>query len=101
VTEEATAREPEGVGGAEAGIKAQYEDNQNVFDNVWKDIKEEAQVTSEFVRANHDLLVAAVQGREGGAGERQREHEATESAVVQRLSHTPGLHRKRQSDYKE
>jgi hypothetical protein len=54
---------------AESGLKAQFDDNQNVYDNVWKDIKEEAQVTSEFVRANHDLLVAAVQGREGGAGE--------------------------------
>lgn len=54
---------------AESGLKAQLGDNENVYDNTWKDIKEEAQVTDQFVAANKDLLRSAVEGRKGGAGE--------------------------------
>lgn len=53
---------------AELGIKAQYEENQNVYDNGWKKIQEVAQVPTQQVAAMKDVYMSAIQGRFGANG---------------------------------
>lgn len=68
---------------AEAGIKAQYSENQNNYDNMWKTFREQAQVSSMYVNDLKKVFDGAIQGRYGKDGSK---------AVFQFLQeHNPNL----------
>lgn len=68
---------------AEAGIKAQYEQNQNNYDNMWKKFKEMTQVPDMYVADMKKLWDSAIQGRYGEGGSK---------AIVQFITeHNPQL----------
>lgn len=52
----------------EAGIKAQYKDNQNVYDATWKKIRETASVADAHSEKVKEVIREAVQGRYGEGG---------------------------------
>jgi hypothetical protein len=54
----------------EAGIKAQYDQNRNNYDNMWKKFKEASQVTSMYTDDLKKVYDGVVQGRYGGGGSR-------------------------------
>jgi hypothetical protein len=79
---------------AEAGIEAQYKQNQNNYDNMWKKFKEIAVVPDMYVNAMKDLWAKTMSARYGEGGEqsalpvhsraepqlgRERVHAATEN----------------------
>ena len=53
---------------AEAGIKAQYKENQNNYDNMWKKFKEAAQVNEMYAKDLKDVFTSAISGRYGADG---------------------------------
>src|SRR3989338_6872771 len=53
---------------AENGIRAQYADNQNVYDNGWKEVKEKAQVPGVYEKHLKELYDDAMHGRYGENG---------------------------------
>lgn len=53
---------------AEAGIKAQYEQNKNDYDNMWKKFREMAQVPEMYTNDLKKLFDGAMQGRYGANG---------------------------------
>jgi len=52
----------------EAGIKAQYKQNQNNYDNMWKKFRESASVTSMYTDDLKKVYDSAIQGRYKNAG---------------------------------
>ena len=52
----------------EIDIKAQYAENQNVYDNGWKKVVEIAQVPTQQVAALKDVFLGAISGRYGANG---------------------------------
>jgi hypothetical protein len=52
----------------EESIRAQYTQNQNNYDNMWKKFKEMAQVTDKFADDLKELYDNAMEGRYGGDG---------------------------------
>lgn len=52
----------------ENGIKAQYRENQNVYDNFFKYVKETAQVSKEYTSQLKDVFDASIKGRCGKDG---------------------------------
>lgn len=52
----------------EQALKAQYEQNQNVYDNYWKKVKEIAQVPDMYADKLKDVYTAAIEGRYGKSG---------------------------------
>jgi len=52
----------------ENGIKAQYDDNQNVYDNGWKKVVEIAQVPTQQVKDLKDVYLKAISGTYGANG---------------------------------
>jgi len=52
----------------EAGIKAQYSQNQNNYDNMWKKFKEATQVTSMYTADLKKVYDSAIQGRYAKSG---------------------------------
>jgi hypothetical protein len=54
----------------ENGIKAQYSDNQNVYDNGWKEVKEKAQVPEMYTEQLKELYDGTMKGRYGSEGSR-------------------------------
>lgn len=52
----------------ENGIKAQYSENQNVYDNGWKKVTEVAQVPQAQVAALKDVYMGAISGTFGANG---------------------------------
>ena len=53
---------------AEGGLVAQYKDNQNTYDNMWKKLKESSQVTSMMTDDIEKVYKSALQGRYGEGG---------------------------------
>jgi len=53
---------------AEAGIKAQYSEDQNNYDNMWKSFREMAQVNNNYAEDLKKVFDSAVQGRYGANG---------------------------------
>lgn len=76
---------------AEAGIKAQYEQNKNNYDNMWKKFKEMAQVTDMYSGDLKKLYDGTMQARYGEEGSKAmfqfiKEHNPQlDSAVYVRL----------------
>jgi hypothetical protein len=67
----------------EAGIKAQYDQNKNNYDNMWKSFREQSQVASMYADDLKKVFDSAMQGRYGENGSR---------AVLQFISeHNPQL----------
>lgn len=54
----------------EAGITAQYKQNQNSYDNYWKKLKEAAQVPDRYAAAVQQSFAGAITGRYGEGGAR-------------------------------
>jgi len=52
----------------ENGIKAQYKDNQNVYDNGWKEVKEKAQVPDMYTDDLKKVYDGVMRGRYGEKG---------------------------------
>lgn len=52
----------------EAGITAQYKQNQNAWDNYWKKLKEAAQVPDRYAAAVQQSFAGAITGRYGEGG---------------------------------
>src|SRR3989344_9702762 len=52
----------------ENGIKAQYDNNRNVYDNGWKKVKEMAQVPELYTEQLKDLYDGTMTGRYGPNG---------------------------------
>ena len=52
----------------EIGIKAQYKDNQNVYDNGWKEVKEKAQVPEMYTEDLKKVYDGVMKGRYGEKG---------------------------------
>ena len=52
----------------EAGIKAQYDQNRNNYDNMWKKFKEASQITSMYTDDLKKVYDSAIQGRYGKDG---------------------------------
>jgi hypothetical protein len=53
---------------AEEGIKAQFDQNKNSYDNMWKEFRELAQVPAMRARDVQRVYTAAIQGRYGENG---------------------------------
>jgi hypothetical protein len=53
---------------AEAGIEAQYSDNQNNYDNMWKKFREASQVNEAYAKDLKEIFQGAIQGRYGDNG---------------------------------
>ncbi len=53
---------------AEAGIKAQYSENQNNYDNMWKSFREMAQVNNNYADDLKKVFDSAIQSRYGANG---------------------------------
>jgi hypothetical protein len=53
---------------AEAGIKAQYSENQNNYDNMWKKFREASQVNESYAKDLKEIYQAAITGRYGASG---------------------------------
>jgi len=53
---------------AEAGIKAQYKENQNNYDNMWKKFLEASQVNQAYAKDLKEVYQASIQGRYGANG---------------------------------
>lgn len=68
---------------AEAGIKAQYSEDQNNYDNMWKSFREMSQVNESYAADLKKVFDSAVQGRYGTGGSK---------AVMQWITeHNPNL----------
>jgi uncharacterized membrane-anchored protein len=52
----------------EAGIKAQYSQNENNYDNMWKKFREMAQIPEMYTNDLKKVYDAAIQGRYGADG---------------------------------
>ena len=52
-------------------IEARYKDNQNVYDQGWKKVKEVAQVPEIYVDKVKEITLGAIQGRYGNQGAKQ------------------------------
>lgn len=50
-------------------IKTTYSNNQNVYDNGWKEVREKAQVPSAYTADLEKIYSQVIKGREGNAGE--------------------------------
>lgn len=71
----------------ENGIKAQYSQNQNNYDNFWKKVKEVAQVPEMYTDDLKKVYTAAIQGRYGANGSKAmfqwiQEHNPTVDASI-------------------
>lgn len=53
---------------AEAGIKAQYSEDQNNYDNMWKRFREMSQVNESYAADLKKVFDGAIQGRYGADG---------------------------------
>lgn len=49
----------------EENIKAQYKQNKNTYDNMWKTFKESAQVTDMYANDTQKLFAQVIEGRKG------------------------------------
>lgn len=49
-------------------IKAQYDNNRNIYDNGWKKVRETAQVPDMYADKVKEVFTAAIQGRYGTEG---------------------------------
>lgn len=54
----------------ETTITAQYKDNQNVYDNMWKSFREMAKVPAMYADKLKELYDSAIKSRYGGEGSR-------------------------------
>lgn len=54
--------------GYENGLKAQYEQNKNNYDNFYKKVKETAQVPTMYTKEFKELYTGVMQGRYGSEG---------------------------------
>lgn len=52
----------------EVGVKAQYKQNQNAYDAMWKKVKETAQVPAMYTEDLKEVYTAALTGRYGEGG---------------------------------
>ena len=52
----------------EKGVIAQYEQNQNNYDNMWKKFKESVQVSALYAKDTEKVYKSAIQGRYGEKG---------------------------------
>ena len=54
--------------GLEKGVIAQYEQNQNNYDNMWKKFKESVQVSAIYAKDTEKIYKSAIEGRYGDKG---------------------------------
>ncbi len=54
--------------GFEANIPAAYDEMRNIYDNGWKEVKEQAQVPDMYASKLKELVQAAISGRYGPSG---------------------------------